>query len=178
MATNTHGYVNPMHVCATDVDAYNEVGICATDIDNGTLLTLGAITTTSGAVSGFQHTVTVPAANATGLYLACTPPVGVTIDTNIYNDPRYFYNVAGQPIHLDYLQPQTDVIEVEVNCYATGTDPTTVPANVYASVNTSGKLVGATSAPASGTYFTLEGTSTTAIGQNNVTTYILRCARN
>ena len=58
-------------------------------------------------------------------------------------------------------------------------DPKTVTGATVASVDTNGRLVAATgSAPASGTYFTIEATHTVDIGIEAVPTWILKCARN
>lgn len=181
---NTHAVVNLMHCAAWDVDAYNISGVCATDVDNGTLLSVGGITTSTttatGAVTDFQYSVAAPSANATGLWIAKTPVPGTYtgLDAHVFADPRYFYNEAGQPISLAYLVPGVDVIEVTGAAFASGSAPTDQPTYTYASVNTSGKLVIAQSAPASGTYFTLLGTHYIDCGQDIVTTYVLKCVRN
>lgn len=177
---NTHAICNTMHTASWDIDSFNEVGICASDVDNGTMLTLGAITKTGNAVTGYQHTVTLPVANATGLYIARTPIPGSSndLEMHFYSDPRYFYNKAGEPIHLAYLQAQVDVIEVTGEAFATGNTPVDQPAYTFASVDTNGKFVVANAAPAQGTYFEIEGQGYVDIGQEIVTTYIMRCKRN
>lgn len=181
---NTHAVVNLMHCAAWDVDAYNIAGISETDVDNGTLMSVGNITTSTqtatGRVTGFQYSVSVPAANATGLWIAKTPIPGTYtgLDAHVFNDPRYFYNEAGQPISLAYLVPGVDVIEVTGAAFATGSTPTDQPTYTFASVNASGKLVIAQSAPAQGTYFALLGTHHIDCGQELVTSYVLKCMRN
>ena len=181
---NTHAVVNLMHCAAWDVDAYNIAGVCESDVDNGTLLSVGGITTSTstaaGAVTDFQYSVAAPSANATGLWIAKTPVPGTYtgLDAHVFADPRYFYNEAGQPISLAYLVPGVDVIEVTGAAFASGSAPTDQPTYTFASVNTSGKLVIAQSAPASGTYFALLGTHYIDCGQDIVTTYVLKCVRN
>lgn len=183
---NTHAVVNLMHCTAWDVDAYNISGVCQTDVDNGTLLSVGNIITNaasnapSGAVTDFMYNVTVPTANATGLWIAKTPVPGTYqgLDAHVYSDPRYFYNQAGQPISLAYLVPGVDVIEVTAAAFASGSAPTDQPTYTFASVNTSGKLVIAQTAPGSGTYFALLGNHYVDCGQELVTTYVLKCMRN
>lgn len=181
---NTHAVVNLMHCAAWDVDAYNISGVCATDVDNATLLSVGGITTSTttatGAVTDFQYSVAAPSANATGLWIAKTPVPGTYtgLDVHVFADPRYFYNEAGQPISLAYLVPGVDVIEVTGAAFASGSAPTNQPTYTFASVDTSGKLVIAQSAPASGTYFALLGTHHIDCGQELVASYVLKCMRN
>lgn len=176
---NTHGFVNTMHCTGMTVDAYLETGISATDMDNAILVSLGAIANTGGAVDGFQYTVTAPAANATNLYLVCTPLPGPTVDMQVYSDPRYFYNVAGRPMQLMRMNPQVDVIEVDANCFTAGSAPSDQPTYNYVTVTANtGKLAVANAAPGSGTYFQKIGTHTVSIGQEIVTTYLLRCIVN
>lgn len=176
---NNHAICSTMRCTCVDVDAYNAVGISTTDMDNGVLVTLGAIDKTGNAINGFQYTVTAPVANATGLWLVRTPLPGSTVEMQFMNDPRYFYNVAGRPMHLCYMNPGVDVIEVDANAFTSGSAPSDQPSYGYATVTAStGKLAVANAAPASGTYFIIEGTHTISVGQDIVTTYVLRCARN
>lgn len=182
---NNHAVVNLMHCVAWDVDAYNIAGICATDVDNGTLLSVSSITTATPSnarttVTGFQYNVAVPAANATGLWIAKTPIPGTSTDLAVqtFSDPRYFYNKAGEPISLAYLQAGVDVIEVTGEAFAEGSAPTDQASYTFVSVNASGKLVIAQAAPASGTYFTMLGHHTIDCGQELVPSYILKCMRN
>lgn len=182
---NTHAVVNLMHCAAWDVDAYNISGVCQTAVDNGTLLSIGNITTNaasnaaSGAVTDFMYNVSVPQANATGLWIAKTPVPGTYtgLDAHVYADPRYFYNEAGQPISLAYLVPGVDVIEVTAAAFASGSEPSTQPSYTYATVNTSGQLVIA-NAEGTGTTFALLGNHYIDCGQELVTTYVLKCIKN
>lgn len=177
---NTHAVVNLMHCAAWNVDAYNITGICSTnDVDNGTLLSVGAIANTSGAITGFQYTATLPQTNATGLWIAKTPVPGTFtgLDAHVYSDPRYFYNEQGQPISLAYLVPNVDVIEVTAAAFASGSEPSTQPSYNYATVNASGELVIA-NAVGTGTTFSLLGTHYIDCGQELVPTYVLKCVKN
>lgn len=179
---NTHAVVNLMHATAWDVDAFNIAGICETDVDNGTLLSVGKIATFQDTtnISGFQYNVALPVANATGLWIAKTPIPGTSdmLETHVYNDPRYFYNQAGKPISMAYLLPGVDVIEVTAAAFAAGSAPSDQPDYTFVSVNINGKFVIAQAAPAQGTYFTLLGTHYIDCGQEIVTSYVLKCARN
>jgi len=180
MPTNTHGYVSLTHACAWDVDAYNCAGVATFDLDNGVLVSLGDIaqSATGNNITGYQFNVAPPdAASATGLWIVSTPEVGSTLDMQLYSDPRYFYNPAGQPLSLKYLQAGVDCIEVDINCFAGSTFPTAT--NPYVPGGPAGKLgTPASSAPASGTYFTFVGNHTVDVGQTLVNTVVLRCARN
>lgn len=180
---NTHAVVNLMHCAAWDVDAYNIAGICASDVDNGTLLSVDNNTTSTktaaGNVTGFQYTVTVPSADATGLWIAKTPVPGTFtgLDAHVYSDPRYFYNEAGQPISLAYLVPGVDVIEVTAAAFQAKNAPSDQPTYTYATVNTFGELVIA-EAVGNGTTFALLGTHYIDCGQDIVTSYVLKCIKN
>lgn len=168
-----HSFVNTTRMTCWDVDAYNAAGIAEVDLDNGQLVTRGDLYL-KDATGGYEFKVSKPVANATKLWIVDTPEVGTTLDAQIHNDPRYFYNIAGQPMSIRYLVPEVDFIEVPALAFATAP----VTASTVASVNTDGKLVAATSAPANGTYFSIAGTHTIDIGQEIVTTYILKCERN
>lgn len=176
---NNHGYVNTMRCTCWDVDAFKAVGIYADgDLDNGVFVTLGKPVNTDGNVTGFEHTVTLPAANADHLWLIRTPEVGTTLESNLLNDPRTFYNQAGRPLSLCYMNPGVDVIEVFVENFATGNSPVDQDTYQYATIDTNGKMVMANAAPAQGTYFALEGKHYVPIGQEVVTSYMFRCIRN
>ena len=179
MVNNTHGYVSLMRGMATDVDAYNRVGIySAGDIDNGTFVTLTAINKgTDGTVSEFNYTVAPATAETTGdVWLVNTPEVGSTIEMQEMSDPRYFYNAAGRPLSLKRLNPKTDIIEVDANCFVSGSLPTT---EGYVTIGTGGKLVAAGSAPAAGkTYCSVVGFNTVAVGMEQMKTVLLQCEAN
>ena len=177
---NNHTICNTMHCTCWDVDAYKGVGIATVDMDNGTLVSLGDIAKSGNAITGYQFNVTVPAANATGLWMVRTPVPGTSdqLDAHFYADPRYFYNEAGKPMSLCYMNPGVDVVEVTVEGFAAGNTPVDQPSYTFASVDTNGKLVMANAAPAQGTYFVLLGEGYIDIGQEIVKTYVLKCMRN
>ena len=92
------------------------------------------------------------------------------------SDPRYFYNAKGRPMSLKFLNPKTDIIEVDANCFASGALPTT---EGYATIGTNGKLVAAGSAPSAGkTYFSVVGFNTVAVGMEQMKTVLLQCEAN
>lgn len=158
-------------------DAINCAGICkTTDLDNGQFVTRGALGLKDSG--GYEFTCTLPAENATDLWLVETPAVGTTIEMQEMSDPRYFYNPAGQAFSIKGLTAGRTFIEVPASAFAASKDPATVTGATHASVGTDGRLVAATSAPSAGTYFTIEGTHTVDIGIEAVPTWILKCANN
>lgn len=154
-------------------DAINCAGVASVDLDNGQFVTRGALGLT--ADGGYEFTCTLPAENATDLWLVEKPAVGTTIEMQEMSDPRYFYNPKGSTFSIKGMTANRSFIEVPVSAFATApTDGT----SKFASVNTNGRLVAATQAPANGTYFSIEATHTVDIGYEAVKTYILKCVRN
>ena len=178
MANNVHGYVSTMRCTCENVDAFNRVGIYSTgDLDNGVFVTLTGINKGSdGAVKGFEYNVAPASATSYGVWLVNTPEVGTTLEQQMMSDPRYFYNVQGRPMSLKFLNPKTDIIEVDANCFVSGALPTT---EGYVTIGTNGKLVAANSAPAAGkTYFSVVGFNTVAVGMEQMKTVLLQCEAN
>ena len=155
-------------------DAINCAGICKTnDLDNGQFVTRGALGLK--ADGGYEFDCILPAANATDLWLVETPPVGTTVEMQLMDDPRYFYNPKGKPLSIKGLTAGRTFIEVPASAFATApTDDT----STVASVDATGRLVAAAAAPATGTYFSIEAIHTVDIGIEAVKTYILKCVRN
>ena len=177
---NTHSYVSTMRCACENVDAFNRVGIYSTgDLDNGVFVTLTGINkgSSGNAVKGFEYNV-APASNASsGVWLVATPEVGTTLEQQMMSDPRYFYNVQGRPMSLKFLNPKTDIIEVDANCFASKALPTT---EGYVTIGEGGKLVAAGSAPVGGgkTYFSVVGFNTVAVGMEQMKTVLLQCEAN
>ena len=141
MATNTHGVVNTTHCSCWDNDALNYSGIAATDIDNGTFVALGDLQKTDEFIDEYTFTVTANANGAASdiMYIADTPIVGKTIDMQIYNDPRYFYNIAGQAMSIKQLQ-KGNCIEVNAEAMEANATPVDQPTYTLASIGATGKL--------------------------------------
>ena len=178
MANNVHGYVSTMRCTCENVDAFNRVGIYSTgDLDNGVFVTLTGINKgTDGAVKGFEYKVAPASATSYGAWLVATPEVGTTLEQQMMSDPRYFYNAKGRPMSLKFLNPKTDIIEVDANCFVSGSLPTT---EGYATIGEGGKLVAAGSAPSAGkTYFSVVGFNTVAVGMEQMETVLLQCEAN
>lgn len=154
-------------------DAINCAGVASVDLDNGQFVTRGALGLT--ADGGYEFTCTLPAENATDLWLVEKPAVGNTVEMQEMSDPRYFYNPKGSTFSIKGMTANRSFIEVPVSAFATApTDGT----SKFASINTNGRLVAATEAPAAGTYFSIEATHIVDIGYEAVKTYILKCVRN
>ena len=175
---NTHGYVSTMRCACENVDAFNRVGIYSDgDLDNGVFVTLTAINKGSDkVVKGFEYTVAPATADSYGVWLVATPEVGTTLEQQMMSDPRYFYNAKGRPMSLKFLNPKTDIIEVNAGAFVSGNLPTN---EGYATIGTGGKLVAASQAPAAGkTYFSVVGFNTVAVGMEQMKTVLLQCEAN
>ena len=178
MANNVHGYVSTMRASCENVDAFNRVGIYSTgDLDNGVFVTLTGINKGNDkVVKGFEYTVAPASATSSGVWLVNTPEVGTTLEQQMMSDPRYFYNVQGRPMSLKFLNPQTDIIEVDANCFASKALPTN---EGYVTIGEGGKLVAAGSTPSAGkTYFSVVGFNTVAVGMEQMKTVLLQCEAN
>ena len=181
MANNVHGYVSTMRASCENVDAFNRVGIYSTgDLDNGVFVTLTGINKGSSdkVVKGFEYTVAPASDASSGVWLVATPEVGTTLEQQMMSDPRYFYNVQGRPMSLKFLNPKTDIIEVDAHCFASGSLPTTTEG--FVTIGEGGKLVAAGSAPVGGgkTYFSVVGFNTVAVGMEQMKTVLLQCEDN
>ena len=176
---NTHAYVSTMRCACENVDAFNRVGIYSTgDLDNGVFVTLTGINkgSSGNAVKGFEYNVAPASATSSGVWLVATPEVGTTLEQQMMSDPRYFYNAKGRPMSLKFLNPKTDIIEVDANCFVSKALPTT---EGYATIGEGGKLVAASAAPAAGkTYFSVVGFNTVAVGMEQMKTVLLQCEAN
>ena len=178
MANNVHGYVSTMRASCENVDAFNRVGIYSDgDLDNGVFVTLTGINKGSDkVVKGFEYNVAPASATSYGVWLVNTPEVGDTLEQQMMSDPRYFYNAQGRPMSLKFLNPKTDIIEVDANCFASKALPTT---EGYVTIGEGGKLVAASVAPAAGkTYFSVVGFNTVAVGMEQMKTVLLQCEAN
>ena len=176
---NTHSYVSTMRCACENVDAFNRVGIYSDgDLDNGVFVTLTGINKGNDkVVKGFEYTVAPASATSYGVWLVATPEVGTTLEQQMMSDPRYFYNVQGRPMSLKFLNPKTDIIEVDANCFASKTLPNT---EGYVTIGANGKLVAASQAPEGGgkTYFSVVGFNTVAVGMEQMKTVLLQCEAN
>ena len=175
---NTHSYVSTMRCACENVDAFNRVGIYADgDLDNGVFVTLTGINKGNDKmVKGFEYTVAPASATSYGVWMVNTPEVGTTLEQQMLSDPRYFYNAKGRPMSLKFLNPKTDIIEVNAGAFVSGNLPTN---EGYATIGTGGKLVASASAADAGkTYFSVVGFNTVAVGMEQMKTVLLQCEAN
>lgn len=177
---NNHGYCSLIRATAWDVDSNKLVGIATTDMDNGTFVTLTSMNVDAQKnINGFEYNVAAAGATSTSVWVVRTPEAGTDmLEVQLYDDPRYFYNKAGKPMSLAYMNPHVDHIEVDANCFTANFDPATVTDATMAQLDTNGKLKAVSAAPASGAYFTIIGKHSIAVGQELVPTWVLRCERN
>lgn len=175
-----HGIVNTTNMMCWDVDALNMVGIYATaDLDNGTLVTLDKIAKTEdGDITGYQYEIKPAAANAVNVWLVATPEVGKTLDMQIHDDIRYFYNKAGLPMDIKGVVAGFDCYEVDANAFANGTLPTKAQIGQLCGVAEGGKLAAPAATVASGATFRVEGLHSITCGADEVKTAVLRCMKN
>ena len=175
-----HTICNTTSMTCWDVDALNMVGINATtDIDNGTLVTLTKIAKTeAGDITGYQYEVAPAAANAVNVWLVATPEIGKTLEMQVHDDIRYFYNKAGLPMDIKALVAGFDCFEVDATAFANGTLPTNSQIGQLCGVATSGKVASPAASGASGATFRVECLHTITCGADEVKTAVLRCMKN
>lgn len=175
-----HGIVNTTNMMCWDVDALNMVGINATtDIDNGTLVTLTKIAKTdAGDISGYQYEVAPASANAVNVWLVATPEIGKTLEMQVHDDIRYFYNKAGLPMDIKGIVAGFDCFEVDATAFANSTLPTSSQIGQFCGVATNGKFAAPAASVTSGATFRVEGLHTITCGADEVKTAVLRCMKN
>lgn len=159
---NTHTVCIDTHCAFWNIDAYQLVGIAGADIDNGTFLTLGDMSPADDGA--YEFTVT---AGENPDLIAMTSPVGYDAVTQLYDDPRYFTNVAGKPISVKRLV-KGDFIEVTAGAFTAA--PST---EKFAKVGSAGKLTAQANNNSSDAHFAIKGTRTIDIGGELVTSYVL-----
>lgn len=178
---NYHGIVNTMSMSCINVDALNIAGVYATaDLDNGTLVTLKNIAKVdeTGAITGFEYMVEPAAANATNVWLVATPEVGKTLEMQIHDDIRYFYNEAGKPMSVKGFIPGIDCFEVDAKAFANGTLPVVGNIGQLCGVAANGKFAAPAATVATGAAFRVEGFHSITCGADEVATVVLRCMKN
>lgn len=174
-----HGLVNTMGMSCTNVDAMNKVGVASVNLDNGTLVTIGKMEqATDGTVTSYHYALPPATANAEHVLLVASPEVGGTLEMQIHNDRRYFYNVAGDPVDVKDILAQVDTLEVDTVAFG-GTLPVAADVGKFVSPAADGKYAAPVQdAPAAGAYFVVEGFGSITCGQDEVKTVILRCIKN
>lgn len=179
---NYHGIVNTTHMACWDVDSLNMAGVYATaDMDNGTLVTLKNIAKVddTGVITGYEYVVEPAAANATNVWIVATPEVGYSLETQIHDDIRYFYNEAGKPMSIKgILTGGVDCVEVDAKAFTGGTLPVVGNIGQLCGIAANGKFAAPAATVATGAAFRVEGFHTITCGADEVPTVVLRCMRN
>ena len=175
-----HTICNTTSMMCWDVDALNMVGINATtDIDNGTLVTLTKIAKTeAGDITGYQYEVAPASANAVNVWLVATPEIGKTLEMQVHDDIRYFYNKAGLPMDIKGIVAGFDCFEVDATAFANGTLPTNSQIGQFCAVANNCKFAAPAASVTSGATFRVEGLHTITCGAEEVKTAVLRCMKN
>lgn len=165
----THGVVNTTHCACWDVDAYNFAGVAQVDLDNGTFVALGDLQKTGNAIDEYTFDLTVDAnGTASGYkYIVDSPVRGIDIETQLMDDPRYFYIPAGKTASVKRIVGG-DCIEIDINAFEVGATPVDQATYTLASIGANGKLQ---MVQTSGD-FKLLGTVERGIGQEVVTNYV------
>lgn len=165
-----------------DNDALNMAGVCTTtDLDNGQLVTLKKINrvTGTGAVKGFEYEVVPAGAGADNVWIVASPEVGYDLESQLHDDPRYFFNPKGKAMSVKALMGGVDVIKVTKEVFAANALPVAGDVDKFIPVAANGKYGAVQSnAPASGTYFRVEGFGTFSCGMEEVPAVYLRCMKN
>lgn len=179
---NTHAIANGISCAYWDVDSLNMAGICETaDLDNGALVTLKKmnVDTTTGKVKGFEYIVEPAAADADNVWFVDSPEVGYTLEMQIHDDPRYFYNVQGKPMSIKGILSGVDCVEITKEQFENTTLPTVAQIGQYVKPAEGGKYSAPVAqAPDAGAYFRVEALSTITCGADEVPSVILRCMAN
>lgn len=172
-----HAYISTTSCACWDIDSLNRAAVYASaDVDNAVFVKCGKPNVdSSNNIKGYEFPVTLAAAEEEGLWVVNTPEVGASFEMQLLSDPRKFYNEAGKPMSIKYLIPKTDAIEVNAEAFASGALPTS---EGFVKITSNGKLIAASSAPATGTYFSVLGFKNVAIGNEMMPVVVLQCEKN
>lgn len=180
--SKTHAICHTASCTCWDVDAFNMVGIAENDLDNGVMVQpLGMnVGIPSESEHGFEMWCNTATTGDTALWVVCTPRPNGNIENQLFSDPRYFYNEAGKPMSIKYLLPKVDIIEVTAEAFD---DEFVISAgaldkNVVVGANGKFDADLLNEAPDEGTFFSVVGVGSIAIGQESVPSVYLRCERN
>jgi len=167
-----NGIIEKTNMAATDVASYNRTVVSASAVENGSVLSLGALSSTAG-----EDEVFVGVAPTTGdlsnLWIAATPEVVVTAGKykGLDPDPRNFTNAIGDMIAM--AKPQMgDMIKLNADAVAG-----TISTNTFVvATNTAQKLTWAAAA-VTGLSLKLRKTTsmsigTGAIGSHKIVAYL------
>lgn len=170
-----HGYVNTMSCACTNIDAQKICGIAETDIDNGTFVIINDMALNDYVPGGFEYNVETASDGDVQVWLVRTPEVGDTVEMQMSNDPRNFYNKAGKPMSLCYMNAGYDHIEMTAEAFEGGELPEVHEALI---IGDNGKLVVSEDTDEATVLFVCVALHQIAIGAESVPTAILLCAKN
>jgi hypothetical protein len=174
-----HGVLIPNAIMAKDIDSLNRTVVEAADIDNGSVLVMGARSTTAGNGEVFE--VSQPASGSlTGLWMAYSGDEIVVTNSQYKGydpDPRNFFNASGKPFSA-YKPMLGDIILVTGDAL-TGTYTSGTSTHVNATDGTYKLTWGASQTSSVLSYKLLEvsyiSLATGAINNQRVTAYVLEC---
>jgi hypothetical protein len=118
----THTIVIPNKIMATNVDTLNRTAVSGSDLDNGWIFRLDSYSSGSGEGEVFAATQ-VATGSLVNVWMALTPEVVsiVAPDGSIYKgineDPRNFYNIAGDMIDAVKLQAG-DIVTLTADAFS------------------------------------------------------------
>lgn len=170
-----HGWVSTMSCACMNIDAQKICGIADTDIDNGTFVALGDMALNDDVPGGFEYHVDVATGGNNSVWLVRTPEVGDDIDMQMSNDPRKFYNKAGKPMSLCYMNVGYDHIEMTAEAFEGGELPEVEDLLV---IGDNGKLEVSEDVDDALVIFYVVALHQISIGAESVPTAILRCEKN
>ncbi len=182
MANNVHTIINTTSCACENIDALNHAGVySAGDLDNGTLVTLVKMNVgaTDGDIKGYEYEVKPADAGADNVFVVASPEVGYTLESQTYEDPRYFYNKAGEAMSIKGLIGGVDCIQITAPAFVGGALPAANTVGQFVAPAAGGKYAAPVSdAPASGAYFRVEGFTPITVGWEEVPSVVLRCMAN
>ena len=111
------------------------------------------------------------------MYIVATPEVGKTLEQQVHDDIRTFYNVKGLPFDIKGIVVG-DFIEVDALAFADGALPAVANVGQLCGVAASGKFAAPADSVDTGAAFRVEGLHSITCGKDEVATVILRCVRN
>lgn len=160
-------------VAANHIDSLVKSGKCGAVLENGNVVTLNALSTTSGESEVYQASTPITASLATDIFYLVDEPVNVLVNgiySGLIDDPRQF-NIAANKVfraikpHIgDEIIVSTDGLYGSINTYA-------IPANGSHELAWSASMSGVSLA-----YQYIETTKIT-VGSAKVTAYKFVCVK-
>ena len=154
-----NGIIEKTAVAATDVNAYNRTVVSAAAVENGSVMSVGAMSSTAGEDEVFVGTAPTTG-DLSNLWMAATPEVVVTAAKykGLDPDPRNFTNAIGDMIAA-FRPVLGDLVEMSADAVAG-----TISTNTFVvATNAASKLTWAAAA-VSGLSLKLRKTTTMSIG--------------